>query len=205
MQLAVKWGYRTDNPMLTADRVKHKAKGYRTLTEEEIDKFRAYWSYDTQQRQAFEILLYTGLRRSDAVRLGRQHIQAGYIVIKTRKSGETVEVRIPIHPDFDAVLKSIDHDHLNFIVTRGGAARSDKAFGMWFSDAGKAAGLTLQCSPHTLRKAACRRLAEAGCTPYEIMAITGHKDLDEVERYCRDANKLTLANSAMAKLHKGVR
>lgn len=203
MALAVKWGYRSDNPMLTADRVKHKAKGYRTMTEADIDLFRSHWPTQSPQRQAFEILLYTGLRRKDAVHLGRQHIQGGEIVTRTSKSGGQVEIRIPIHPDFRSVLDSITHGHLNLIVTVHGAARSDKAFTDWFSEAGKAAGITLQCSPHTMRKAACRRLAEAGCTPWEIMSITGHRDLDEVERYCRDANKTLLSNSAIAKLHKG--
>ena len=32
-----------------------------------------------------------GLRRSDAVRLGRQHIQGDFIVIHTKKSGEDTE------------------------------------------------------------------------------------------------------------------
>jgi hypothetical protein len=51
-----------------------------------------------------------------------------------------------------------------------------------------------------LRKAAARRLAEAGCTPHEIMAITGHKTLAEVERYCREAEKTRLAESGMGKV-----
>ncbi len=68
-RLSVKWGFRTDNPMLLADRVQHKTKGYETWTEDDIAKFRTKWKEGTPQRIAFEILLYTGLRRSDAVRL----------------------------------------------------------------------------------------------------------------------------------------
>src|SRR5690606_22813553 len=41
-RLAVKWEYREDNPMLNADRVQHKAKGYETWEEEDTAKFRAY-------------------------------------------------------------------------------------------------------------------------------------------------------------------
>jgi integrase/recombinase XerD len=43
------------------------------------------------------------------------------------------------------------------------------------------------------------RLAEGGATPHEIMSITGHLSLDEVERYTRAANTKRLANSGIWK------
>jgi hypothetical protein len=48
-----------------------------------------------------------------------------------------------------------------------------------------------------LRKAACRRLAEAGCTRHEIAAISGHRTLKEVERYTRAVDQARLARQAM--------
>jgi len=63
-----------------------------------------------------------------------------------------------------------------------------------------AAGLPDRCSSHGLRKAASRRLAEAGCTEKEIQAITGHVSLAEVARYTRAANQKKLARSAVRKL-----
>ena len=59
------------------------------------------------------------------------------------------------------------------------------------------AGLARRCKPHGLRKAAARRLAEAGCSASEIMAITGHKTLAEVERYTRAAEQEGLARRAI--------
>ena len=53
---------------------------------------------------------------------------------------------------------------------------------------------------HGLRKSAAARLAEAGCSEHEIMAITGHKTLSEVQRYTRQARQKTMAQSAIAKL-----
>ena len=53
-----------------------------------------------------------------------------------------------------------------------------------------------------LRKAACRRLAEAGCSASEIMSISGHKTLAEVERYTREAEQERLAKNAMARIRK---
>lgn len=200
-RLAVKWEYREDNPMLNAERVKHKTKGFEPWTEADIAKFRAHWKVGMPRRIAFEILLFTGLRRSDAVRIGRQHIQGNRIVTKIKKSGDEVEVSIPIHPEFRAVLDTIKHDHLNFITTERGAARSEKAFTNWIIEAARDAGLPAHRSPHGLRKSACIRLAEAGCSASEIMSITGHRNLAEVETYVREANKKKLADSAITKAY----
>ena len=62
------------------------------------------------------------------------------------------------------------------------------------------AGLPAGLSSHGLRKAMCRRLAEAGCTPHQIMAVSGHKTLSEVTRYTVAANRARLAVGAMGKI-----
>ena len=59
-------------------------------------KYQACWPIGTRQRVWLDVLLYTGLRRGDAVCLGRQHVRAGVAAIKTEKSGYTVEVNLPI-------------------------------------------------------------------------------------------------------------
>jgi len=53
------------------------------------------------------------------------------------------------------------------------------------------------CSAHGLRKAAARRLAEAGCSNQQIKAITGHKTDKEVARYTAAADQIRLAEQAM--------
>src|SRR5262249_54036778 len=57
-----------------------------------------------------------------------------------------------------------------------------------------------QCSSHGLRKAICRRLAEAGCTGPQIAAISGHKSLVEVQRYIEQANRAKMAEQAIGKM-----
>lgn len=76
---------------------------------------------------------------------------------------------------------------------------SIKGFGQFMSDAIREAGLPAACKAHGLRKAAARRLAEAGCSAHEIMAVTGHKTLTEVERYTRAAEQARLNEMAMEK------
>lgn len=187
------------SPMADVKSVKHKTKGYETWTEDDIAKFRAHWTDGTPQRIAFEILLYTGLRRADAVRLGPQHIRGDVIEITAQKTD--TDLCIPILPKFRAVLDTIPHKHLVFIATERGAARSEFAFTNWIIEAGQKAGLPAHRSPHGLRKAACAQLADAGCDVLEIMAITGHSDIQEVKKYVEAANKKKAAMSAMTKLH----
>ena len=75
-------------------------------------------------------------------------------------------------------------------------------FGNWFRAQCNTAGLP-QCSAHGLRKAAARRLAEAGCTEHEIGAITGHASLREIVRYTKAADQKRLAVAAMEKVKAG--
>jgi len=73
-------------------------------------------------------------------------------------------------------------------------------FTNWFHDMVKEAGLPAGLSPHGLRKATCRCLAEAGCSAHEIMAISGHRSLAEVTRYTVAARRKDLAARAMLAL-----
>jgi hypothetical protein len=52
-------------------------------------------------------------------------------------------------------------------------------------------------SPHGLRKAACRRLAEAGCTANQIAAVSGHRDWREIEHYTDAAEQAGMARRGM--------
>ncbi|MCA1399139.1 tyrosine-type recombinase/integrase [Bradyrhizobium sp. BRP56] len=203
MDYAVSAGLRSDNPVVVAKRVKLKIKGHRTWTEEDITKFRKQHKVGTPLRLAFEVLLHTGLRRSDAVRLGWQHFTKDGFVISTKKSQGHVELCIPVHADLARYIADCPKDGPAFIATMYGRARSEKAFSSWISEAAGDAGLPEGSSPHGVRKAACRRLAEAGCSALEIMSITGHTDIREIERYCREAAKKKLAVAAMAKLQNG--
>jgi len=191
-------GMITVNPAKEAKRVKYKSAGYRTWTEADITAFRAKWKETAPERIAMEILLHTGLRRSDAVRLGWNHLVQDTFCITTRKSQDLVELNIPIHRDL-AFMLDLPRENETFISTVRGKARSEKAFTNWLREAAHKAGLPSNSSPHGLRKAACRRLAESGCTALEIMSITGHTDITEIERYTKAAERKLLSRTAMAK------
>jgi len=194
---AVEDGMLPHNPAREVKRQRIKSDGYHTWTEDEIAQFEARWPHETRERLALDLLLYTACRRGDLVRLGPQHITDGRIRMRQNKTGNAVD--IPIHPALAKTLAAHPLDALAFLVTAYGKPFTVNGFGNFFGDAISAAGLT-RCSAHGLRKAACRRLAEAGCTPHQIMAVSGHKSLQEVQRYCRDAGQVDLADEAYARL-----
>ena len=52
-------------------------------------------------------------------------------------------------------------------------------------------------------KALFTRLAEVGCTVFEIMSISGHKNVEEVQKYVDTADRKKLAVAALGKLQAG--
>ena len=152
-------------------------------------------------RLALALLLYTTQRRSDVVRMGRQHIRetpdGPALYVKQRKTG--VELLIPIHPELAAVLDATPSEHLTFLVTATGKPYGDNHFSESFREWVDAAGLPKHCTAHGLRKASCRRLAEAGCSGNEIMANSGHGTMKELVRYTKAADQARLARNALAK------
>lgn len=202
---AFKHGFCPQNPARSVDRLKYKKQPYATWTEEHIARFRDHWPSGTRARLALELMLNTGSRRSDAIRLGPQHLRGGALAFKQQKTG--VELEIPLHPDLRAELALASKKHLAFLATeRGAPFASGTGFYNWFSECAAKAGIPKGMSPHGLRKATARRLAEAGCSPHQIQAITGHKTLSEVERYTKEVEQRRLAKGAilrLAKPHKG--
>jgi integrase len=149
----------------------------------------------SRARLALALLLYTGQRRSDVVRMGRQHVRDGLLHVRQQKTA--VELVIPVHSDL-AELVAGATDRLTFLVNDWGRPFTVGSFSNWFRAQCDMANLR-HCSAHGLRKAAARRLAEAGCTEHEIAAITGHASLREVARYTRAADQRRLADAAMRK------
>ncbi len=113
-----------------------------------------------------------------------------------------VDLDIPVHPDLQAVIDGTTTGHLAFLTTKFGKPFSVSGFGNKFREWCDEAGLPY-CSAHGLRKATAARLAERGATAHEIMAITGHRSLEEVERYTRAARQRELADAAMRKFKSG--
>jgi integrase len=198
MEHAIAAGWREDNPTFGVKRLRHRQAGFATWAESDIASFRDHYPLGTRERLVLELALGTAQRRGDLVRLGWRHVVKGAIVVKQNKTGVTVTV--PIVGELYAALDLCPRDRLTFIAQADGRPLGAPSLGNEFRDWLRRARLPDQLSLHGLRKAAARRLAEAGCTQHEIMAITGHKTSSEVDRYCREAEKKRLAESATGKV-----
>jgi integrase len=199
MAYAVETGVRTDNPF--AGLKSYRLGTYHTWTDAEIAQFERRWPLGTRERLAFALLLYTGQRGGDVVRMLRSDIVDGRVRVaqdKARK-GTTNELMIPIHPALARALQAGPVVGMQHIITNA-RGKPLRALTDLIERAVKLAGLPSRCVAHGLRKAALRRLAESGGTTKEIAAVSGHRSLAEIERYTARADQAGLARSAIVKL-----
>jgi integrase len=173
----------------------YRSKEIHTWNEQEIATFEKRWPEGSRERLAFALLLYTGQRGSDVHRMTWTDIVGDTIRVAQRKTA--AKLSVPIHDVLHRLLAIANNRDQTILATAYGKPFSVKGFGNMMSRAIVEAGLPQRCKTHGLRKAAARRLAEAGCSASEIMAITGHKTLAEVERYTRAAEQERLARQAI--------
>lgn len=200
LDFAIDEGLRTDNPARAVRGVRHETDGHVPWSDEHIAAFRSRHALGTRARLAMELLYNTAQRRSDVVRIGRQHVRSGVLALRQQKTGTLVE--IPVLQELQAAIDAMAVDGMTFLITEAGAPFTAAGFGNWFRDVCDAAGLR-GISAHGLRKAAATRLAEAGCTDHQIMAWGGWTSIKEVQRYTVAANRKRLAQTAAEKLTTG--
>jgi len=175
-----------------------KTKGFPEWTYEEIIAYENRWPLGTRQRVMLDVYAYTGLRRSDAVRLGPKHVWNNEIVLTTEKTSTPVTL-----PLLDVLKRTLAAGPTGetFIVTSKGKPYTHGSLGNEFKDACVAAGV-LGKSAHGLRKAAAVRAAEKGATTQQLMAIFGWTSIKQAELYTRAADRRRLSREAMKKLEK---
>jgi integrase len=205
MQHAVDIGLRSDDPTQGIRRLPPRSrKGFHSWDETEIARFEAHYPIGSMPRLALALGLSFGQARQDVIAMGPQHIREGslnWVRMKTAQS-TGIEVYIEVQPELRQIIDATPSGHLTFLVQENGAPFTIDSFNKWFRKCCDEARLP-HCAFHGLRKACARRMAESGCTPHEIAAVTGHASLKEVERYTMAANRKRLAQSAMAKVRKG--
>jgi len=81
---------------------------------------------------AFALLLYTGQRRSDVVRMGPQHIRDGVLGVRQQKTG--IELAIPVHSTLADVIAETPTYHLTFLTNQFGRPFTAGYFGQWFRE-----------------------------------------------------------------------
>jgi integrase len=183
------------NPAASVKKYRSRGDGFHRWTEDEIEQFRARHPLGSKPRLALELLLHTGQRRGDVVRMGRQHmISDDEIEVRQEKTGTSLVV--PLHPQLLEVLALVPRAHLTFLTTEYGAPFSSAGFGNWFRDQCNLAGLP-QCSAHGLRKSFATRRIDSGSNEKQAAAGTGHKSPSALAGYIRDADQRRLARQSL--------
>ncbi len=199
------WALEQDPPLLRSNPVRdvksfsYETEGFHTWTAEEVKQFEDHYPVGTKPRLAFALMYYLGVRKGDAVQLGRQHITNGQFKFIPQKTRHTKmdAIQLPVASDLAAIIDASPTGDLIFLVTEYGQPFTSNGFGNWFRDQCHDAGLP-KCSAHGVRKARATILAERGATDRQLMAVFGWSSEKEATKYTKAANRKKLAAMAMA-------
>lgn len=149
--------------------------------------------------RAIRLALYTGQRESDCVTVSWSHYDGEGIEVVQQKTG--ARLWVAAHRDLRAMLDDMPRTSLVVLTTKTGRP--------WKADhlRHEITKLVRDCgfegySFHGLRKNATKRLAEAGCSEHEIMAITGHTTSQMVQEYSKSARQKQLSTAAVHRLEQ---
>ncbi|WP_142416914.1 tyrosine-type recombinase/integrase [Bartonella massiliensis] len=198
---AIEQGLLKNNPTVGVKRPPLKNKeGFPAWTEEDVEKYYHKWHHGTHERVWIDVLLYTGLRRGDAVRIGWKNVTDNIIHLKTEKSKFQTDVFLPILPELAKTLEVGPIGNETFICNKVNEKFIKESFGNAFRDACNAAGI--KKSAHGLRKLAATRAANSGATVSQLKAIFGWTEDQMASLYTKSADRKRLALEAIKKLQK---
>lgn len=150
-------------------------------------------------KNAMMLALYTGQRRSDLVKIRWPDYDGATIHVTQKKTG--TELWIPVHPKLKqhlAVMALQEPIGDFMLVNHYDQPWSPDSLRVAIKRHSSKIGLGGRML-HGVRKTTASILGEMGCTALQIMAITGHQSLKEVQRYTAGAEKKKLAQEAMDK------
>ncbi len=184
------------------------SEGFHTWTIEEVRAYEKQHAIGTKAYLALALLLFTGVRRSDVVKLGRQMERDGVLhftetkgaasrALSRKIKGPAAKTRVlPMLPELQVAIDASPSGQMIYLVTAYNKPFTAAGFGNRFRDWCDEAGLN-HCSAHGLRKAGATIAADNGATVHQLMAIYGWATLRQAELYTRNANRTRLAGEAM--------
>lgn len=190
---------KTDPTVGVMNPERRKSEGFKMWEESDVAAYEARWAPGTRERVWLHVLLYTGCRRGDAVKIGRQNVRGNVLTFMTEKGREIIEVTRRIEPELSATLSNGPVGELVWICNSYGRPFVKESFGNAFKVACVAAGI-MDKSAHGLRKLAATIWAERGATVHELMAMFGWMTVQMAELYTRKAHRKRLALNAHDRL-----
>lgn len=180
------------NPTLDIDLPEYKTTGFPAWTVEDVIKYRQVHQAGTPQRLAMELMLFTGLRRSDMVRVGRQHITGRVLSIDTAKTGARIAVELS--DDLIDLINATPREGLHLIESSQGKPFVEGSFGNWFHETCVEAGV--KKSAHGLRKLSATLAAEGGAATHQLLAQYGWTNISTAEIYTKGIDRKRLGIEA---------
>lgn len=196
---AVKKKFAPHNPARDLSKLEsNNPTGYHAWTPEEVQQFEKRHPIGTKARLALALLLFTGQRRSDITRFGRQHVRNGRLTFTQHKGRrhKPKQLTLPILPALQRIIDASPCGDMTFLVNDLKRPFTDAGFGNKFRDWCNQAGLR-HCSAHGLRKAGATIAANNGATTKQLMAIFGWSSSKMADLYTRGADQKRLAEDAM--------
>lgn len=190
--------YVLNNPARDVEKFKYGSTGFHSWTQDELRQFEGHHPVGTKARLALALLLFTGQRRADVIRFGKQHVRNGKLIFTQRKGRhrELIKLTLPILPVLQRIINASPCGDLTFLVNHFNRPFTDAGFGNRFRDWCDQAHLP-NCSAHGLRKAGATIAANNGATAHQLMAMFGWKDIKMAQRYTQAADQERLAESGM--------
>ena len=174
--------------------------GFRPWSEGDVEVYRRRWPLGCRQRVALDVLLFTGLRRGDATRVGQGDVENSLLRLSAEKTG--TELFIPIHPDLRRALDAAPKGKTTWIAREDGEPYTKEGFGNEFGEWCREAGIRGR-SAHGLRKLCAVRLLDAGVSEGELDAFMGWKHGSGTSRaYVKTRNIRQLSQRAFDKVWK---
>lgn len=173
------------NPTIGVEALKTKTDGYPAWDEADVVLFCNSYPISTKARLAFELILQTGLRRSDICRAGRQHMNGNVLTIRTAKTGAVITAEFP--EELLNIIAKTKVGDLAFIVSEHGRPFTVESFGNWFGECCRKAHIAK--SAHGIRKLSATLAANGGSSSHDLMAQFGWSTSKQAEVYTKGADR----------------
>ena len=196
---AVDIGLVTASPAARLRQFAKATDGFHTWSMAEIKTYIDKHPAGTMAYRALMALLFTGLRRSNMVLLGRQHLRDGVMRFRATKNDAWIVMR-PAWPLAEALAEPPMASGGDMAILQSGLGKafaSGSAFGNWFKERCTEAGLP-HCTPHGLRKAGATIAAEEGASEVMLDAMFGWANQRQSGTYTRTARAEKLATEGFA-------
>lgn len=180
------------DPTANVERIRYKSSGFPAWTLDDVEAFRARHQIGSHERLAMELMLLAGLRRSDVVRAGIQHICDGVLTIDTAKT--STRVSVALSGSLIDIIDKTPRKGLHLIEGKNGRPFVKEGFGNWFRDACNDAGVNK--SAHGLRKLSATLAAEGGAAAHQLLAQYGWTNIATAEIYTKGVDRRRLGIEA---------